>query len=122
MGRREISLRTFGLVQKLHEKEIVSNPDSLRLILRVMGLEKKIKAGVYQIETDDNLWRLIERITSGKTKSFSFTIVEGVTFKQIIEKLKSTKYIDTQVDNLLGKSFLEALGIERQSPEGLFFS
>ena len=92
------------LVQQLHEKEVVSNPDSLSLILRMMGLEKKIKAGVYQIKTDDNLWRLIGRIISGKTKSFSFTIVEGTTFTQILEKLKTTKYVNSQaVDTLPNK-------------------
>jgi len=111
-----------SLVTQLHNEKIISNPILVRTALRIMGQEKKIKAGVYELQSGDSLLELMGRITQGKVKLHAFTIVEGENFSQIIKKLKKEPTVDFRdIDSLDETSILITLDIEKTSPEGLFF-
>jgi len=111
-----------SLVTKLYNEKIISDPILVRITLQIMGQEKKIKTGVYEVQKGDSLLALMERITEGKVKLNAFTIVEGENFSQIIKKLKEEPTVDFRdIDGLDEISVLKTLGIEKTSPEGLFF-
>ena len=48
---------------------------------------KDIKAGNYELRGKFNMIELVSMLESGKSKVFKFTIIEGNTVKNVIDKL-----------------------------------
>ncbi len=111
-----------GVVRQLHENDIVSNPLTARILLQTLGFQRKLRAGVYDIRPEETLLELIRKISAGKEKLFSFTIVEGHSFKDLMTNIENTQSISSEgILDLSWHELSAALGIEASSPEGLFF-
>ena len=111
-----------GVVRQLYENNIVSDPLTTRILLQGLGFQRKLRAGVYDITPGETLLKLINKISEGKEKLFSFTIVEGHNFKELIKNIESTQSISSEdISDLSEHELNTALGIEVSSPEGLFF-
>ena len=111
-----------GVVRQLHENDIVSNPLTARILLQALGFQRKLRAGVYDIRPGETLLELIRKISAGKEKLFSFTIVEGLNFKDLIRNIENTQSLSSgDISDLSWHELSIALGIEASSPEGLFF-
>lgn len=52
---------------------------------------KNIKAGYYEINGSYNIRELVSILESGKSKMFKFTIIEGSTVKNVLDKLVAEK-------------------------------
>ena len=111
-----------GVVRLLYENDIVSDPLTSRILLQALGFQRKLRAGVYDISPGETLLELINKISEGKEKLYSFTIVEGRNFKDLIKNIENTQSIASDnISNLSVHELITALGIEASSPEGLFF-
>ena len=58
-----------------------------KIYLKLNNGGKNIKAGYYEINGDYNIKDLISILESGKSKGYKFTIIEGYTVKNVIDKL-----------------------------------
>lgn len=65
-----------------------------KLYLKFCGNGKNIKAGYYVINGEYSVKEIIEILKKGKDKTFKFTIQEGLTINQVIDKLENKKRID----------------------------
>ena len=94
------------------------------LLARYRGLAGKLHTGHYRFPDGRSLVEVLDSITSGKDRlSYTFTFVQGSTFKQLRESLAAAKSV---VQTLDGHSDAEVLalfdsGQEYTHPEGLFF-
>lgn len=72
---------------------VLPKADSLlfKLYLKYRNGGRNIKAGYYEISGDYNIRELVSILESGKAKMFKFTIIEGSTVKNVIDKLVSEK-------------------------------
>lgn len=92
-----------------------------RLSQFLIGINR-IKAGVYDINGQDNWFDVWQKLAKGDEKQFSVTLVEGQTLQQWITKLQRQPFLESRIvgDNL------DALGQQLEfiqdypSPEGLF--
>ena len=111
-----------GVVRQFYANEIVSDPLTTRILLQGLGFQRKLKAGVYDIRPGETLLELINKISEGQEKLFSFTIVEGLNFNDLIKNIENAQSISSEdISELSVLELSVALGIEVSSPEGLFF-
>ena len=65
----------------------VSNNPFFKLYLKFKNNGRDIKAGNYELRGKYNIIELVSMLESGKSKVFKFTIIEGNTVKNVIDKL-----------------------------------
>ena len=106
---------------KLNSRGIISNPAFFRLYARISGDAELIQAGEYLIESGLTPVNLIDKFVSGDVRLYSFTAVEGWTFRNFLKRLTNHTAIDPSVDYSGVPALLEWLGTIEAHPEGLFF-
>ena len=75
---------SFAAVSReLAEQGIIDRPQVLTFFGRVTGKAGKVHAGEYLIEPGLNMRTLLDKFVSGEVKLYSFTIVEGWTFREM---------------------------------------
>jgi len=67
-----------------------------KLYLKFCDDGKNIKAGYYEIKGKYSIKEIIEILEKGNDKFFKFTIQEGLTLNEIIDKLEEEKRIDRE--------------------------
>jgi UPF0755 protein len=92
----------------------------LDIYARLQGNAQQIKAGEYRVEADATLPALLNLFISGKVVQYSITIVEGMTAKQLFEKIQTHPKIKQTLAELNYETVREALSIENERVEGLF--
>ncbi|MFW1676379.1 endolytic transglycosylase MltG [Pontibacter sp. JAM-7] len=109
-------------VSYLESKSLIENPLYLKLYARHSGLARQLKAGYYRLQPDMTVVSLLELVTSGRSISYSFTIVEGSTFKQLLASIKSNSKLRDDVTDLETVDLLKKLAIDAPHPEGQFLA
>lgn len=105
---------------ELGERGIVSHPTFLRLYARLSGKASSIHAGEYLIEAGTTPAEMIDQFVSGDVKLYSFTIVEGWTFRELIDALGKDPVIEKSLEYEDWPALLESIGAAESHPEGLF--
>jgi UPF0755 protein len=67
----------------LHARGLIRNKLIFRLVARVKGLDRSVKAGVYDLPRGATMTDLLDRLASGKIASARFTAPEGLTIPEI---------------------------------------
>lgn len=109
------------LAVSLEENHIISSKNAFLVLLRLLQKDKKIMAGLYNLDKSYSIWGLIRRITNGKPDKISITIIEGWTFEQLkeyIDELDNIQHLSLKMSEKDLKGFLK---IDAPNLEGLFF-
>lgn len=107
--------------QRLFQQEISSLPSLyLDIYGRMEGLATKIKAGEYRLEAGMTLPELLDRIVKGEVVQYQFTIVEGMTVKQLLAALKSVPQVVDTLDENPDEALKVIVDAEVPSAEGWF--
>lgn len=107
------------LSYKLKNDALIENTLLFRVYVRLTGLDKKVHAGEYYLAQGENLLKLISNLKHGSTMRRSFTFVEGWSYRQLFEALKSDESITWQYDE---NTIKQELGLENLHLEGQFFA
>lgn len=109
-----------GISRDLAERGYIEHPDWFRWYARLTGQAGAVHAGEYLIETGTTPRQLLRKFVSGDVRLYSFTIVEGWTFRNLITALNENDTIEADLDYEDWPSLLETFGSEADHPEGLF--
>lgn len=113
------SIKTLAF--DLNRKKLITHPTYLILLAYQKGVTKKLKAGEYTFAAGTKPWDLLQKIVAGEVNYHRFTIIEGWTFKQIINALNKTPDIVHTLAGLNSTQIMDRLNLSAQNPEGLFF-
>ncbi|HYC45355.1 MAG TPA: endolytic transglycosylase MltG [Burkholderiales bacterium] len=91
------------------------------ILTRLFGDPRNIKAGNYEIERGVTPRELMAKLTRGDSTALAITLVEGWTFRQLRKALDDHPALRHDTARLTDIEILQRLGIEHESPEGLFF-
>jgi UPF0755 protein len=117
---RGASLRTVA--GRLHEAGVLPDAWRFELLGRALGREGELKAGSYQLDANWSALELLEAITGAAAVRLDrIALVEGWTFRQLRVALDAHASLKHDTAALEDVQVLQLLGIERPSPEGLFF-
>lgn len=109
------------LAAQLEAENVIANRHIFLLILRAMGYDRRVMAGLYVLHGNVSMWDVVSRITSGKPDQISVTIIEGLRFSQVkeyIDGLQNIKHITNGMSDGQLKSLLK---IKAPNLEGVFY-
>jgi UPF0755 protein len=76
------------IIEQLQSQGVIDSPFLFTLALFVEGTRGKLKAGEYMFKQNASLQDVIDTIVQGRAILHSLTIPEGLTTKQIVERLR----------------------------------
>jgi UPF0755 protein len=107
----------------LAEQNVVRNVEEFLLWLKLLGQEKQLKAGKYELPLYKNPIYVINRLARGGRSEIVVTIPEGLTVHETAQILADHGLIDHERFTGLcyDRNFIVALGLNTASLEGYFF-
>ena len=113
----------YGLNQVisiLDKKELTSRPTILKAYVRIFNSRANIKAGEYLVSKDENIFKLIKKISEGSVYYRQIRLKEGSTFNEILDLFSNNQYVkkDHHFNNV--EKIKSILGLDVISLEGQF--
>ena len=106
--------------QNLTDHGLISDPFMFIVLAKINGQETHIKAGEYQLNTQHTPNDILNLFIKGSSINYSFTIIEGWTFKQLIEELKQDSILEHTIGDADSQEIMVQISGEKGHPEGLF--
>lgn len=107
-------------IDRLAEKKQTSFPLILKIYQRVM-IHDSLKAGVYEVQQGMSIRQVLQMISNSENAQMNrILVIEGTTFKQLINALKKDELVKKEVSHLSEANLLKELNIPYSHPEGLF--
>jgi len=104
----------------LHRRGIIDQPRFLILLGRELDVARRLKAGEYTLEPGMTPRSLLGQVTAGRVIQYSLTLVEGQTFREMLERIFSHPSIENTLEGLDDGEIMARLGHPGEHPEGRF--
>lgn len=85
---------TKDIADILYIQGLIKNKMLFRAVIEYKGLDGRLKAGEYVLNTAMTSSEIVDYLVSGKQVTHSFTVPEGFTVEQIAELLESKHLVD----------------------------
>ncbi|WP_186365251.1 endolytic transglycosylase MltG, partial [Siminovitchia fortis] len=109
-----------GFIDRLAEDDKISFPIILKLYQKLV-IHDTLKAGVYEIQKGMSVRQVLELISNAENAQMNrILVIEGTTFKQLLENLKKDQLVTHTITHLPEQQLLKELNIPYSHPEGLF--
>lgn len=113
----------FGsFARQLAAEGLIDDPIWLRVEARLNPSITQIKAGEYRLEPGMSLRQLLERVLAGDTVDYSFTFIEGMSFRQLMAALASNEILEQHAAKMTEAELLTHIGSDADAIEGLFLA
>ncbi len=109
------------IAQQLSLEKIIDDPWLFILLAKVKGVETRVRAGEYRLQQSQSPSDLLDLFTKGQSIQYSFTIIEGWAFRQMMQELQHQTIIKNTLTSKSDAEIMAELGYQGQHPEGLFF-
>ncbi|VAW52913.1 FIG004453: protein YceG like [hydrothermal vent metagenome] len=109
------------LANKLIEKKLLDNKNHFFIWGKLNRQETRLQAGEYSLTAGLSLAELLNNMVAGKVIQHNITLIEGYTFRQILQTIQQNSIIDKQLENFSDAEIMTALGHEGEHPEGRFY-
>ena len=109
-----------AVVYDLYKKKIISHPRYLLLYARLNGLSNEMQAGDYRLTSSLKTIEFLNHIFTGKVVQYSFTIIEGWSFKQLLAELAQQPKIKHTITDKSFKDVMNDLNAPGIHHEGQF--
>lgn len=114
--------RGLGSVARdLDTQGFLPKPHWLILYARLTNKSALVQAGEYRIEQGETPRSLLEKFVRGQVFLHSLTVIEGWTFRQLLEEMAATPAVAHAANNIDLSDLVNTLGIAATTPEGWFF-
>ncbi|MCU7914796.1 MAG: endolytic transglycosylase MltG [Candidatus Thiodiazotropha sp. (ex Gloverina cf. vestifex)] len=110
-----------GVASDLQESGVISKPVLLRLVARWNGQASRLKAGEYHLPQGITPIELLDILTSARVVQHALTIIEGWTFKQLMEAVRRHESLTQTLKEVESEKIMQALGFDEMHPEGRFY-
>ena len=110
-----------SIAQELTRQQIIDDPWLFVLLARLQGVDTRIQAGEYRLVHGTSAEALLQQFTEGNSIQYSFTVIEGWTFRQMLAAIARDQIIDHRLEGKSDEEIMRLIGYEGQHPEGRFF-
>jgi len=110
-----------SLANQLVEKGLLQDKTYFLIWGKINRQETRLQAGEYLIKPGSSLAGLLDNMVSGKVIQHNITLIEGSTFRQMLEIIHQNPVITKQLENLGDEEIMKKLGHEGEHPEGRFY-
>jgi len=110
-----------AIAQQLSLENIVDDPWLFILLAKLKGVETRVRAGEYRLQQEQSPNDLLELFTRGQSIQYSFTIIEGWSFRQMLQALEADPVLTHSLKGKSDAEIMTMLGYPEQHPEGMFY-
>ncbi len=110
-----------GFAQQLRDQGVLPDAHSLVWLAYLKGQERHLKAGEYRFRKGITPPQLLEQVISGRVVEYPLAIIEGWTFKQVMETLAKAPRLTHTLQGLQPQQIMASLGYPGMHPEGRFY-
>jgi len=108
------------VAQKLADKGYIKDPVMFIALSKIENLETSIKAGEYRIRAEHSPMDLLDLFSKGESILYSFTIIEGWTFRQLLQAVHQDPILVKTLDHDDVTSIMAQISHADEHPEGRF--
>lgn len=111
-----------ALAAKLQQQGLTTRPVYIIAYARITGISTRLQAGEYSIEPGMSVLDLLRKMQNGEVRLYNFTIVEGWTFRQMLDAMSKNGALQQtiEINADAGRKVMQALGQPDTHPEGQF--
>ena len=109
-----------SISRQLVREGYISNALYFEVLVRLNQQGGRLQAGEYYIDPQMTPEQFLTRITRGDVIQYSLTIIEGWSFKQLIEAIAQHSQLIHTLEGLTEQEIIEKLNLNGQHPEGWF--
>lgn len=110
-----------SVIAELERRELVEKPYWLRVWARLNPETTRIQASEYRIEAGDTIAALAQRMNQGRVVLYSFTLVDGWTFPQVMAAIEAHPVLESRLSGLSAEAVAERLELAWPHAEGAFY-
>jgi len=109
------------VASQLEAAGVIDQALLLRAYGRLSGQAARIKAGEYALAAGTTPRQLLEKLVAGEVVQYTLTLVEGWTFKQLMQAVRAHPALTQTLTGLSGEEIMARLGSPGVHPEGQFY-
>lgn len=111
------------VAQRLQAHQMIRNARAFVWMGRLGGLDRKIIPGEYEFHGGMSPVRILRKLASGEVRSYTVTIPEGFSAKQIADVLHEKRLVDREewLRLLRDPAFIRTLSLSADTLEGYLF-
>ncbi len=114
-----MNLKQVG--QDLTQQGVLDHPYYIILEGRLQGSDSRLKAGEYLLKPGVTQRQLLEQFVAGKVVQHSLTLIEGWSFRQLMNEVSSNGTLVQTLANVDSKTVMTALAVPEVHLEGRFY-
>ena len=113
------SLRSLS--RQIVDTGIPLNSALFEILARISSKTNKLKAGSFELESNESPYDLLEKIANGEFSHASLVIIEGWTFHQMRNAIDMNPALRHDTSTMSEKELMNKINPDYQLAEGLFF-
>ena len=109
------------ITKQLVEVKVLKDSFRFKLLTFIFAKRESLKRGHYKLESNATALDLLDMLVNGKESLYSISFPEGLTFNQLIKKIKANKNIRKTLKSYDQANILKVISSNKKYVEGLFF-
>lgn len=110
-----------AIAAQLHQQKLLKNKNYFVLWGRLNNQATRLQAGEYTFSSGQTLAGFLQRMVDGDVVQHSIILVEGFTFKQMMNSIRQSPFLEHTLQDLNAQEVMKKLGHAGEHPEGRFF-
>ncbi len=111
-----------AIANKLYKQDLISSTLLFKVYVRLLNKTTALKAGEFTIPDKQSIQEIVSVLMDGRSKQYSFAIIEGSTIKDVLKKINAVDNIEKTNDLNNFSTLINKIGAKEQHPEGLLLA
>ncbi len=108
------------IAASLQEQGIIDSSRLFRWMVKFSGEAQRIQAGEYLLSEGMTPAQLLQNMVQGKVRQFSLTLIEGRTFREMMQLINADPNLKHTLNGLSDSEIMARIGHPDEHPEGRF--
>jgi UPF0755 protein len=109
-----------AVAHRLQRERFIDNARYFIWMAKLRGKAGSLQAGEYRLEAGMTPPQLLQRMVSGKVHQYALTLVEGITFREMMQQVNANPYLEHTLKGLDDEAVMRRIGHAGEHPEGRF--
>ncbi len=109
------------LSKQLVDKNLLKNKNHFLIWGKLKNIDTRLQAGEYRLHSGTTLAELLNDMSAGNVVSHTVTLIEGLTFRQVLASIQKNPIIISELSGLSDAEIMVKIGHEGEHPEGRFY-